>query len=1162
MPFVARRFAPEFVGVTFIAALCLVSVSAQRGGGPGGGGPQTTQTVGNPRFEYVGPSSSGRIAAAAAVAGKPGTYYAGAASGGVWKSTDGGSTWKPTFDGQSSQAIGALAVSESNPNVVWAGTGEGWAVRDMDMMGDGIYKSTDAGETWTNMGLPQSGRIGTIVIDPRNENVVLACVLGRATGPQQERGVYRTEDGGRTWTQALFVNRDTGCSGLQFSHQDPNIVIAGTWEIQLQTHVLESGGMGSGIYLSKDNGRTFTKVTHPGLPKSPYGKTDVAIAPSDRNRMYALIQTGADGVKGLKSEAQGSVWRSDDGGATWANVSWDRRLIGRAGYYIRIRVSPDDPDHLLIANSSLWRSRDGGKIWTSGGGGCGDCHDIWWDTTPSMPGHYIVTGDGGMGIFGSPNNPTGNTGVSLPIGQMYRVTIDQRTPYWVYSDRQDDGSMRIDTSRPIVPGNVPSYAPASAPGGATAGPPAAAPAGGGRGGGAGARGGGAGGGAGAAGAGGGGAGRGGAAAGTAAAGDVNIAATAAQQGRGGGGGGRGGGDTTPAEQSMPSCESGYTYPEPNNSRFVWGTCYAAHVATYDELSGQTRSVSPWLHTLDSDPVNLKYRCHWSPPLAIDWFDNSVYFGCQLIFKTTNRGQSWEEFSPDLSTKDPSRIRFSGGVVGDNLGQFYGAVVSAIAPSRTQKGVVWAGTNDGKVWINRQGRNTTWVDVTKNVPMPPWGIVRRIDSSHFDPGTAYMAVDYHLVDNRDPYLFKTNDFGATWTRIDAGLPKGHPLDYALVVTENPNRKGMLFAGTGHGFFYSKDDGKTWTQFKDKLPAAPVNWIEVPKNAAEVAVATYGRGLWILRDLWKLEQDDQLDQAAELKLYKPRPGVRRNSSGTAEFVFALPSVPTSAITMEILGADGAVLSTSQINGRAGMNKATWNLLLKSSDRPVLRSVPPDNPHIWDAGRWPAHERPVTHWGIGSTNWQPRAAPGRYTVRLTYNNKSYTQPFEIWRDPMMPSTDVDLQASTSLQRNIIKSIDDVVNKINRIEIMREQVEKLRADAANKPSDAALAAIYDKMYNTELNYLTRTEMHSDDKWYVEKYKLYMNLIWMLGEVGGGASDVAGGVAYGPTSSQLNAYEDQLKELNAANAAFAKLMAEVEAFNKANAGKLPAISDKLGGGR
>jgi photosystem II stability/assembly factor-like uncharacterized protein len=1092
-------------------------LDAQGQGGGGASALQPTQPVGAPRFEYVGPTNAGRIAAAAAVAGAPGVYYAGAASGGVWKSIDGGATWKPTFDDQSSQAIGALAVSPSNPNVVWAGTGEGWAVRDMDMMGDGIYKSTDAGETWTRMGLEETGRIGTIVIHPTSENIVLACALGRATGPQQERGVFRTEDGGRTWQRALFVNEDTGCSGLQISQQDPNVVIASTWEVFLQTHVLESGGMGSGIHLSRDGGRTFTKVDHPGLPRSPYGKTDVAIAPSDGNRMYALIQTGADGVKGLKSEAQGSLWRSDDGGATWKNASWDRRLIGRAGYYIRVRVAPDDPDHVMVANSTLWESRDGGALFERSGG-CGDCHDIWWDTTPTLPGHYVVTGDGGMGIFGSPLNPTGNTSVSLPIGQMYRVTVDQRHPYWVYSDRQDDGSMRIASNRPIVPANVPAYAPAPEPDAGRGG----VGAGGGRGG----RGGG---------------------------------------GRGGGGrGGRGGAAAGPAQESMPSCESGYTYPEPNNHRFVWGTCYAAHVATFDELSGARRSVSPWRHTLDSDPVDLKYRCQWSPPLAIDWFDNSVYFGCQVLFRTRNRGQSWDVISPDLSTGDPSRIRFSGGVVGDNLGQFYGATISAIAPSRTQQGVVWVGTNDGKVWISRDA-GANWTDLTANIEMPKWGLVRRIDASHFDPATAYMAVDYHLVDLRDPYLFKTSDFGRTWTRIDAGLPKGHPLDYTLSIAENPHRRGMVFAGTGHGFFYSLDDGGTWTQFKDKLPAAPVNWIEVPKNAPEVAVATYGRGLWILRDVWALEQGDLAEPQAELRLFTPRPATRLANGGSATFVFSLRSAPTAPVTVDVLDAEGAVVSTRQVQARAGMNQTSWNLLHAPPDRPVLRSIPPDNPHIWEAGRWEGRERPVTHWGLGAAGWQPRAAPGAYTVRLTYNGRQYSQPFEVVRDVTLASTDEDLVTSSRMQRDVVGTIDEVVDRIDRIEIMRMQVEDLRkAHAADAAIDRALAAIYQQMYETELHFLSRTEMHSDDKWYVEKYRLYLNLVWLLAEIGGSGGDVAGGVAYRPTDSSLAVYEEFLKELGVARTAFDQLLRDVEAFNRTHAGRLPPVTDKLaaGGGR
>ena len=608
---------------------------------------------------------------------------------------------------------------------------------------------------------------------------------------------------------------------------------------------------------------------------------------------------------------------------------------------------------------------------------------------------------------------------------------------------------------------------------------------------------------------------------------------------------------------MPSCESGYTYPEPNNARFVWGTCYAAHVATFDEVAGLRRSVSPWMHTLDSDPVGLKYRCQWSPPLAIDWFDNSVYFGCQVIFRTRDRGQTWEVLSKDLSTGDPERIRFSGGVVGDNLGQFYGAVVSAIAPSRTQQGVVWAGTNDGKVWISRDA-GKGWTDLTTNVRMPPYGIVRRIDASHFDAGTAYMAVDYHLVDRRDPYLYKTTDFGQTWTRISDGLPKGHPLDYTISIAENPRRKGMIFAGTGHGFFYSLNDGQTWTQFKDKLPAAPVTWIEVPKNAPEVAVATYGRGLWILRDIWQLEQPEVTAQAAsELQLYKPVPGLRTASGGAARFVFSLKAAPTSPITMDVLGADGTVLGTSQVQGRAGMNTASWNLLLAAPARPVLRSVPPDNPNIWEAGRWQNRERPVTHWGLGAAGWQPRAAPGKYTVRMTMNGRQYTQPFEIYRDVNLPSTDADLVASTEFQKKIVTALNDVVDKINRLEIMRAQVEDLRKDAANRALDAPLAALYKRMYETELHFLSRTEMHSDDKWYVEKYKLYLNLVWLLAEVGGSGGDVMGGAGYKPTHAAVGVLDDQSKLLDLGKADFTKLMQEVEAFNRTHTGKLAPISDK-----
>lgn len=1055
--------------------------------------PQAGQ-VPEPRFEYLGPLSAGRISAAAATAGQPGVYFAGAASGGVWKSADGGATWKPTFDNETSQAIGALAVSASNPDIVWAGTGEAWAVRDMDMEGDGVYKSTDGGETWTRMGLAATGRIGTIVIDPRDDDIVMVCALGRATGPQQERGVFRTENGGKTWQRTLFVNEDTGCSGLQQSQQNPDVVIAGTWEVFLATHVLESGGMGSGIWLSKDGGKNFTQVTDPGLPRSPYGKTDVAIAPSDGNRMYALIQTGRDGVKGMPSEAQGSLWRSDDGGASWANVSWDRRLIGRAGYYIRVRVSPDDPDHLMVANSSLWESKDGGRTFVRGPRGCGDCHDIWWDVNSDAPGHFIITGDGGMTIYGSTLKPDGGTRVRLPIGQMYRVTVDQRDPYWVYSDRQDNGSMRIASNRPIVPDNVPSYAPPPAPetedddDGLGFGP------------------------------------------------DMEEQAG-------------------PPQEKMPSCESGYTYPEPGNHHFVWGTCYAAHVATYDDISGLYRSVSPWQHTLDSDPVDLKYRCQWSPPLAIDWFDKSAYFGCQVMFRSRDRGQRWEVISPDLSTGDPSRIRFSGGVVGDNLGQFYGATISAIAPSRTEPGVVWVGTNDGKVWISRDA-GATWNDLTANIDMPPWGLVRRIDASHHDPATAYMAVDYHLVDLRDPYLFKTTDYGRTWTRLDGDLPKGHPLDYTLSIAEHPQRPEVLFAGTGHAFFYSRDGGKSWTQFKDRLPAVPVNWIEVPENAAEVAIGTYGRGIWILRDSWRLEISEREARSADLVIHTPRPAIRHASGGNASFVFTLNREPREPLTMEVFDRAGERVSTSEFTAHKGLNSIAWDLHYPPPALPVLRSLPPDNPYIWNAGRWDKREREVSHWGLGAAKWQPSVAPGQYTLRLTHDGKRYERTFEVRADVELPSSDDDLVAGTRLQLAIVEAIDTVVDRINRIEVMRAQIEDLRAVTDSAQLQDALDTLYNDLYTAELHYLSRTEMHSDDKWYVEKYRLYMNLVWLLAEVGGRGGDVFGGAGYRPTDAAVDVFDDRLREIEAAEADFTAVMRRVEAFNREHAGRLAPISD------
>jgi photosystem II stability/assembly factor-like uncharacterized protein len=485
-----------------------------------------------------------------------------------------------------------------------------------------------------------------------------------------------------------------------------------------------SGGPSSGLYVTHDGGAHWTHIEGHGLPKSPVGKIDVAPAPSNSKRVYALIQT-AD---------QGSIWRSDDGGETWNNGSWQRELVGRAGYYIKLAVNPKNPDEVFVANSSFWMSSDGGKSFRTLGWG-GDTHDIWID--PTDPNRIMMTHDGGM-FMTTDHGQTSNR-VTLPIGQMYHVAVDNDVPYKIYGNMQDNSTMRgLSTTQEAGP-NVPGQA----------------------------------------------------------------AAAAGGRGRGGRAGGGLGAGVGQWEHGLGGCESGFTLPDLTNTDIVWASCYGNEVTRYDAKTKIARSISPWLHTLDSEPNKAKYRCHWTPPLAVDPFDhNAVYYGCQVIFRTTSGGQSWSVISEDLSTRDPKYVVSSGGIVRDNLGQFYGEVVFSIAPSEIQRGLVWAGTNDGKVWFTRDSLSSTphWTDVTRNITgLPPLSVISKIEPSHFDPGTAYICADFHLMDNRDPWIYKTTDFGKTWTKINGNLPTGHPLDYARVIAENPNRKGMLFAGTGNNLF---------------------------------------------------------------------------------------------------------------------------------------------------------------------------------------------------------------------------------------------------------------------------------------------------------------------------------------------------------------------------
>jgi photosystem II stability/assembly factor-like uncharacterized protein len=1026
------------------------------------------------RFRFVGPRVGNRIASVAGVPGDPSTYYAGAASGGVWKSTDGGNRWAPIFDKQPVAAIGALAVAPSDPSVVWAGTGEAWVIRDSDVIGNGIYKSTDAGKTWTNMGLQETGRIGRIIVSASNPDIVFACALGRATGPQQERGVFRTLDGGQHWERVLFAGENIGCSGLSMDPHNSRVLFAGMWQLEMHTWAELSGGPGSGVYVSRDGGTKWSRIEEHGLPHSPLGKIDVAVAPTNSNRVFALIQT----------KDQGSLWRSDDAGVHWKAVNYQRSLIGRAGYYIRIAVSTGNDNEVLVANSSFHQSLDGGQNFQEVRWG-GDTHDIWIDA--ANPDRFVITDDAGMII--TTVHGRGFHRVTLPIGQMYHVDVDGQTPYYFYSNMQDDGNMR----GPSVPIDA---------------------------------------------------------------------------------------QETGWDRHMGGCESGFTIPDQADPNIVWATCYGDEVTRWDARTKTARSVSPYLHTLDSPPTDIKYRCHWTAPLAVDPFDhNVVYYGCQVIFKTTNAGQSWAVTSPDLSTQDASRIVSSGGIVGDNLGQFYGEVVFAIAPSKIQKGLIWAGTNDGQLWYTKDAA-ANWTNVTKNISgLPSWGTISSIAPSNFDPGTAYIAVDFHLMDNRDPFLYKTTDFGTTWKPISSNLPK-HPLGYVRAIAEDPNCRGLLFAGTGNGLHYSLDDGGHWTAIETGLPHAPVTWAVVQKDFHDLVISTYGRGLYIFDDITPLEQLAKSHSDAPTVLFEPRPTHRFVHGGQALINFSLKSAPKDPVEIEILGPEDKTIRKLKTKAQVGINRVKWDMRYESPRLIALRTATSDNPHIWQEPRFrDADSRPITHWGISPAEVGPMVAPGKYSVRLTVAGQSFTEPITILPDPRISASEADIQSSVKTQLRIRDDITRASDMFNQIEWLRKQIEVIETmlrppkkkekekppsaepddfdepepapaedEAQSKRKAELLKTVEEmdkKLQSVELKLVTPSQINSDDKYFVEADKVYLNLIWLNAEVGPGGGDVAGGADFRPTDTALDLLQTIETELTAAVADFQKLIeTELPAFN------------------
>ena len=953
------------------------------------------------RFRYIGPVGN-RIASVAGVPGDPNIYYAGAASGGLWKSSDGGVHWAAVFDGEPVSSIGALAVAPSDPNIVWAGTGEPW-IRSHISVGNGVYKSVDAGRTWTHMGLDLTGRIGRIAIDPANPSIVFIAAQGHSYGPQQERGVFRTQDGGTTWQRVLFVDENTGAIDVVMDPSNSKVLFAAMWQLELHTWGRESGGPGSGLFVSRDGGSTWTRLQGNGLPTHPVGKIGLAIARSNPAHVYALIETG-DGapVHGQPSD-NGELWRSDDGGATWRVVSYNRDLACRQPYYTRVAVSTDNPDEAYFLCATFNRSLDGGATVSAGGRGGGrggaaagvgrdsaaagvaaggraamtspggDNHDMWID--PTNANRMIVANDAGVQI--STTRAREWMHVQLPIAQIYHVTTDTRVPYYVYGNKQDGPSYR-------GPSNS-----------------------------------------------------------------------------------RSGSQIARSEwHSVEGGESGWATPDPVDTNLIWSTASGSGsrggiVVRFDERTRQGQNVEVWpLSTGGYPAADVQYRFVWDAPFTISPHDhNRIYTGSQYVHETTDGGRSWHVISPDLTRNDKSKQQISGGLTPDNIGVEYGDVVYAIAESRAKAGVIWVGTNDGLVQITRDA-GKSWTNVTANIPgIPVLGSVRHVEPSRYDAGAAYIIVDAHQENNRDPWVYKTTDFGRSWKLIVNGIPKSM-LSYAHIIREDPVRRGLLYLGTENALYVSWDDGERWQSLQQNLPHAPVYGMMIQEQFNDLVLSTYGRGIWILDDLSPLQKLTPEVVASAAHLFTPRAAYRfrdiqGNVSGSddptaganppygASINYWLKAAPKNAPILTIADVTGKIVRTFQGSREPGLNRAYWDLRNESSKAPRMRTKP-----LYDDPFPLAADGTRDAPGFGTIS--VLMPPGRYAVKLTVDGNSFTEPVEIRKDPNSTVTEEEIRASVALQLTLQNDLSATADMLNTIETVRAQVGTLNSQLMNDRANA----------------------------------------------------------------------------------------------------------------
>ncbi len=869
-------------------------------------------------FRLVGPFRGGRSAAVTGVPGKPMLFYMGATGGGVWRTKDGGQTWNNISDGFFGGSIGSVTVSEWDNNVIYVGGGEN-TIRGNVSHGYGMWKSEDAGKTWKDVGLKDSRHISRIRIHPKNPDLVYASIMGHLFGPNEERGVYRSKDGGKTWENILFVSNKAGAVDLVMDPTNPRILYATMWEFYRSPYEMSSGGEDSGLYKSTDGGDTWVELTNKdnGLPGGMLGIMGVAVSPVNPDRVWAIVE-----------HDKGGVYRSENGGESWKLINEDRNLRQRAWYYSRIYAGTQNEDDVWVLNVSLWHSNDGGTTYESVRTPHGDHHDFW--IAPEDADRLIVGDDGGAQVsFDGGEN--WSTMDNQPTAQFYRVETDGHFPYRIYGGQQDNSTVRI------------------------------------------------------------------------------LSTSSGRSER--------------DWESTSGGESAWLAIHPNDPDIVYGGSYGGSFVVTNHRTEQGRSINVWPdNPMGHGAEDYKYRFQWNFPIITSRHNpNAVIATSQHVHRSTNMGQSWDLISPDLTRNDPSTLGPSGGpITKDNTAVEYYATIFTLTEGE-EPGVIWTGSDDGLIYLTRDdGKNWTNVTPPKAI-FPEWMMVNDMVVDPRTPGGLYVAGTRYKSDDFAPYLYKTSDYGATWKKITNGIPKDH---FTRTIEADPERQGLLYAGTESGMYISFDDGANWKPFQQNLPIVPITdlkWVE-----HDLVVATQGRAFWVLDDVTPLHHVVAADKDKAFTFNSPHVATM-GAENAVRLRYWLAEDHKEDVSLRILEEDGTIIKSykdKDVVAKKGFNQFNWNMRYEDAE-------------TFDG---------LIMWS-GSVRG-PRAMPGRYLARLIVGSDSTTVPFDIAADPRSESSISDLKEQFTFLIDVRDKMSEMHKGIKQIRSLRKQIndvlERVPADYA----------------------------------------------------------------------------------------------------------------------